>query len=171
MKSSSLSILLGLGLLALACEKSTTVTPEPQPLVDTTPVAATPAPVVWPDEPFRAERPQPGPAKPLELPSVSLMTLSNGLEVHFVEQTNIPTLTMFVEWDVGDANDPRNKAGRVLPAELSTRWPNRGMEGLTITPDGTTLLAVNTAGTLPRSMLSVGTVQEASTLPVLAIMR
>lgn len=111
MKSSSLSVLLGLGLLALACEKSTTVTPEPQPLVDTTPVAATPAPAVWPDEPFRAERPQPKPAKPLVLPSVSLMTLSNGLEVHFVEQTNIPTLTMFVEWDVGDANDPRNKAG------------------------------------------------------------
>ena len=36
--------------------------------------------------------------------------------------------------------DTRNKAGRVLPAELSRRWPNRGMEGLTITPDGKTLV-------------------------------
>lgn len=40
------------------------------------------------------------------------------------------------------AADPRNKAGRVLPAELATRWPNRGMEGLTITPDGKTLVGI-----------------------------
>lgn len=38
------------------------------------------------------------------------------------------------------AADPRNKAGRMLPAELATRWPNRGMEGLAITPDGKTLV-------------------------------
>ena len=40
------------------------------------------------------------------------------------------------------AADPRNKTGRVLPAELSKRWPNRGMEGLTITPDGKTLVGI-----------------------------
>lgn len=40
------------------------------------------------------------------------------------------------------AADPRNKAGRVLPAELSKRRPNRGMEGLTITPDGKTLVGI-----------------------------
>jgi hypothetical protein len=40
------------------------------------------------------------------------------------------------------AADTRNKAGRVLPAELATRWPNRGMEGLTITPDGKTLVGM-----------------------------
>lgn len=40
------------------------------------------------------------------------------------------------------AADPRNKAGRVLPAELGKRWPNRGMEGLTITPDGKTLVGI-----------------------------
>ncbi|MBX3654112.1 MAG: esterase-like activity of phytase family protein [Ramlibacter sp.] len=40
------------------------------------------------------------------------------------------------------AADPRNKAGRTLPAELATRWPNRGMEGLAITPDGKTLVGM-----------------------------
>ena len=40
------------------------------------------------------------------------------------------------------AADTRNKSGRRLPAELATRWPNRGMEGLTITPDGKTLVGV-----------------------------
>lgn len=38
--------------------------------------------------------------------------------------------------------DPRNRAGRTLPAELATRWPNRGMEGLAITPDGKTLVGL-----------------------------
>ena len=40
------------------------------------------------------------------------------------------------------AADPRNKPGRRLPAELATRWPNRGMEGLTISPDGKTLVGI-----------------------------
>jgi hypothetical protein len=40
------------------------------------------------------------------------------------------------------AADARNKTGRRLPAELATRWPNRGMEGLAITPDGKTLVGL-----------------------------
>jgi len=40
------------------------------------------------------------------------------------------------------AADPRNRAGRVLPPELAKRWPNRGMEGLAITPDGKTLVGI-----------------------------
>lgn len=40
------------------------------------------------------------------------------------------------------AADPRNKAGRSLPAELGKRRANRGMEGLTVTPDGKTLVGI-----------------------------
>ncbi|MFN4117252.1 esterase-like activity of phytase family protein [Acidovorax sp.] len=40
------------------------------------------------------------------------------------------------------AADPRNRAGRMLPPELARRWPNRGMEGLAITPDGKTLVGI-----------------------------
>lgn len=40
------------------------------------------------------------------------------------------------------AADSRNRAGRTLPPELAKRWPNRGMEGLTITPDGKTLVGI-----------------------------
>ncbi|MFD1142170.1 esterase-like activity of phytase family protein [Larkinella insperata] len=32
--------------------------------------------------------------------------------------------------------------GRTLPSVLAKRWPNRGMEGLTITPDGKTLVGL-----------------------------
>lgn len=42
--------------------------------------------------------------------------------------------------------DSRNKAGRRLPAELGRRWPNRGMEGLAITPDEKTLVGIMQSG-------------------------
>ena len=56
------------------------------------------------------------------------------------------------------AADPRNKAGRVLPAELSTRWPNRGMEGLAITPDGKTLVGVMQSNLHNPSKATVGSI-------------
>lgn len=40
------------------------------------------------------------------------------------------------------AADARNRPGRVLPPELSRRWPNRGMEGLAVTPDERTLVGI-----------------------------
>lgn len=40
------------------------------------------------------------------------------------------------------AADTRNKAGRTLPAELGLRRANRGMEGLTVTPDGKMLVGI-----------------------------
>ena len=35
-----------------------------------------------------------------------------------------------------------NTSGRKLPAVLARRWANRGMEGLTVTPDGKTLVGI-----------------------------
>ncbi|AWL28620.1 esterase-like activity of phytase family protein [Acinetobacter defluvii] len=40
------------------------------------------------------------------------------------------------------AEDNRRIGGYLLPAEFSKRRPNRGMEGLTITPDGKTLVGI-----------------------------
>lgn len=94
-----------------ACDKPTSVEPEPQPIAEAKPVEAEPQPVVWPDEPFRAERPQPKPPKPLQLPDMTQLILANGLEVRLIEQTNLPTLSMFIEWDLGSVNDPRGKTG------------------------------------------------------------
>lgn len=56
------------------------------------------------------------------------------------------------------ATDTRNKAGRVLPAELSTRWPNRGMEGLTITPDGKTLVGIMQSNLYNPNKTAVGSI-------------
>ncbi|TCM61912.1 hypothetical protein EC844_12666 [Acinetobacter calcoaceticus] len=39
-------------------------------------------------------------------------------------------------------NDQRRVGGYLLPAEFSNRRPNRGMEGLTITPDGKMLVGI-----------------------------
>lgn len=56
------------------------------------------------------------------------------------------------------AADPRNKAGRALPAELAKRWPNRGMEGLTSTPDGKTLVGIMQSNLYNPSKAAVGSI-------------
>jgi zinc protease len=108
-----------LGMLALAgltvlaaCEPNKpTVDPEPVVRADPAPVVKVQPPAEWPDEPFRAERPQPKSPKPLVLPDITQLVLANGLEVRLVEQKTLPTVMMFFEWDVGGANDPRRKSG------------------------------------------------------------
>ncbi len=83
--------------------------PEPTP----PPVVATPEPSgpVWPDEPFRAGAPTPGPIPELRLPSVETFKLANGLDVFLVEQTSLPTVTMYFEFDGGSVADPPSKIG------------------------------------------------------------
>lgn len=55
------------------------------------------------------------------------------------------------------AADTRNRAGRVLPAELARRWPNRGMEGLAVTPDGKTLVGIMQSNLYNPSRTAAGT--------------
>jgi zinc protease len=80
---------------------------------DTTPVAVVvrdPAPR-WPDEPFRAERPTPKPIKDVKIPTIETFELANGVEVFLVQQQTLPTVLMYMEWDLGEVNDPKGKAG------------------------------------------------------------
>jgi len=56
------------------------------------------------------------------------------------------------------AVDPRNQSGRVLPAELATRWPNRGMEGLAISPDGKTLIGIMQSNLYNPNKAAVGSI-------------
>lgn len=110
MRSTTLLALAGLTGL-VACEPNKpTVEPEPVVVVEPAPVEAA-APAEWPVEPFRAERPQPKPPTPLQLPQISQLILANGLEVRLVEQATLPTVMMFFEWNLGSVNDPRGKAG------------------------------------------------------------
>ena len=55
------------------------------------------------------------------------------------------------------AADSRNRTGRVLPAELARRWPNRGMEGLAVTPDGKTLVGIMQSNLYNPSRTAAGT--------------
>ncbi|MBF6205195.1 esterase-like activity of phytase family protein [Streptomyces gardneri] len=47
-----------------------------------------------------------------------------------------------VHFDANGTELERLAPGRGLPAELSLRTPNQGMEGLTVTPDGSTLVGI-----------------------------
>ncbi len=71
-----------------------------------------PVAVTWPDEPFRAERPQPGPVPETPQPKPEQFTLDNGLEVYLVRQDVLPTVTINIAFDIGSVNDPAKKRGR-----------------------------------------------------------
>lgn len=77
-----------------------TTTPEPAPVVAN-----------WPDEPFRASRPTPGPIAELKVPQVENFKLDNGLDVYLVRNDKLPTVTMNFEFDFGSIGDPKNQVG------------------------------------------------------------
>ncbi|MDX9768712.1 MAG: esterase-like activity of phytase family protein, partial [Ectothiorhodospiraceae bacterium] len=56
------------------------------------------------------------------------------------------------------ADDTRNLSGRTLPAELAMRWPNRGMEGLAVTPDGKTLVGIMQSNLYNPDKAAVGSI-------------
>jgi zinc protease len=111
LRSSTVLALAGLTWLVACKPEQPIVDPDPVVKVDPQPVDEQPPAAEWPDEPFRAERPQAKQPKSLELPDITQLVLSNGLEVRLVEQKTLPTVMMFFEWDVGSANDPKRKAG------------------------------------------------------------
>ncbi|PRQ01305.1 Peptidase M16 inactive domain protein [Enhygromyxa salina] len=103
--SLALALLVG----AVACKRTEdSVAPDTQDPGDE--VVAADA-VEWPDEPFRAERPTPGPIKDVKIPTIETFELDNGLEVFLVQQQTLPTVRMMFEWDLGEVNDPKGKTG------------------------------------------------------------
>lgn len=75
------------------------------------PVEAEAPPPTWPDEPFRASRPQPGPVAELKLPQVETFKLDNGLEVYLVRNDRLPKVLMNFEFDLGNVSDPKGQIG------------------------------------------------------------
>jgi zinc protease len=107
---SGLFTVAGLALLVgtVACEREVvTVDPDANP-VDV--VVSDPV-VKWPDEAFRAERPTPKPIKNVTIPTIETFELDNGVEVFLVQQQTLPTVLMYMEWDLGEVNDPKGKTG------------------------------------------------------------
>ncbi len=99
-----------LATLALtACKVTTSTEPTTEAPSVVAPEAV--AETTWPDEPFRSERPAPGPIAGLTLPTIKNFKLDNGLEVFLVPQTSLPTVYMTMEFDLGEVNDAPNRAG------------------------------------------------------------
>ena len=78
----------------------------------TAPQAEAPPPnLVWPQEPFRATRPVPGPVAELKLPGVETFKLESGLEVFLVRNDRLPTVQMSFDFDFGGVSDPKDQIG------------------------------------------------------------
>lgn len=103
----------GLALTAVAAPACKKTPPPQEPVVKADPppkVVEDPGPK-WPDEPYRAQAPAPGPISPLQLPAIKTFELESGVDVFLVSQDKLPTVYMFFEWDLGEADDPVKQAG------------------------------------------------------------
>jgi len=84
-----------------------------QPVIATT----QPAPVakkhelVFPEEAFRATQPAPGPLHDFHLPGIQRFSLANSIEVYLVEQHDVPTITMDLNFNGGSAQDLKGHQG------------------------------------------------------------
>ncbi len=72
---------------------------------------AQPQALVFPDEPFRATQPPPGPPRPFQLPTMQTFKLASGIQVYLVEQHTLPIVSMDLTFDGGSENDPVGKEG------------------------------------------------------------
>lgn len=70
-----------------------------------------PGAAVFPDDPFRAERPAAGPVADVVLPGIERFTHASGIEVYLVAQDKLPTVYMSFEFDLGGVDDPSDRVG------------------------------------------------------------
>ena len=81
--------------------------PEIKPVTQT----AQPQELLFPDEPFRATQPAPGPVRPFRLPAVQTFKLASGIDVFLVEQHTLPIVSLDLSFDGGSIADPPGKEG------------------------------------------------------------
>lgn len=68
--------------------------------------------VVWPDEDFRYQQPQPQTPRDMNIPAAERFTLPSGLEVVLVSRTDLPTVSAWLSFPTGGVTDPAGKRGR-----------------------------------------------------------
>jgi zinc protease len=65
-----------------------------------------------PDEPFRQNRPPPGPARDFQIPGAQLFTIADGTEVLLFERHIVPMVVWALQYPAGSILDPVGKEGR-----------------------------------------------------------
>lgn len=83
--------------------------------------------LVFPDEPFRAQQPEPSEPRPFQLPPVKEFKLKNGVHVYLIEQHRLPTISIDLDFDGGSRLDPKGKDGL---AEVCMDMMTEGTEKL-----------------------------------------
>lgn len=122
-------VLAGLLALTQACSGGAANEPGPQPPVvgnDEPPVQTEPQNATAPtppqeapipelafptDEAFRETQPEVGQPRAFQLPQMKRFKLANGIEAYLVEQHQLPTVTMELNFDGGAITDPKGKEG------------------------------------------------------------
>jgi predicted Zn-dependent peptidase len=106
-------LLLAAGLLLGCTPKPSTQTPAASgSSIAITGTAPTGTAVVWPDEDFRYQQPQPQTPREMKIPAAERFTLPSGLDVVLVSRTDLPTVSLWLSFPTGGITDPAGKRGR-----------------------------------------------------------
>ncbi|MGH1346916.1 MAG: M16 family metallopeptidase [Nannocystales bacterium] len=106
-------ILLAVGLLLACTPSSNTAPPDAgQGSIAITGNTPSGSAVVWPDEQFRYQQPQPQQPRELNVPPAQRFELDSGLDVVLVSRTDLPTVSMWMSFPTGSVSDPKGKRGR-----------------------------------------------------------
>lgn len=98
--------------VALGCNPSAPSTSPDDGTIAITASKPAGAAVVWPDEEFRYQQPEPQTPRELEIPTAESFSLSSGLKVVLVSRTDLPTVSLWLSFPTGGVADPRGKRGR-----------------------------------------------------------
>ncbi len=113
------------------------------------------------DEPWRAEAPQPGPARPLHLPVPRSFQVSNGLTVIYSERPGLPIVAVNLVVRTGSDSNPLDKPGL---ANFTVRMLDQGTttrSALQIADEAAQLGAtLNTNSTMDASQVSVRSLKK-----------
>jgi predicted Zn-dependent peptidase len=76
---------------------------------DTT--TTTDAPLVFPEDAFRASIPKAGDPRPFNLPGITRFKLANQIDVFLVERHELPTISISLNFDGGEVSDRNGREG------------------------------------------------------------
>lgn len=102
---------LAAGFIAIACNPTADPGPSnaPEPSMPSTQTPT--SPVVWPDEDYRYQRPEPRTPAALQVPQIERFQLESGIDVYLAPRPTLPTVSMWLSLPTGGAADPAGKRG------------------------------------------------------------
>lgn len=97
--------------LLAGCPRGEAPTTTPSPADATADAPPSASVIVWPDEEYRYEQPEPRPPAELDIPPIETFRIEPGIDVYLAPRPSLPTVTMWLSFPMGSVDDPKGRAG------------------------------------------------------------